>query len=238
MHSLLVLYTLLVYGMQYSFTGIVVIIGILFSYLRFNSVVRLGHIIWAKGIFLFTGKRIKIRGLEQINRKRKHLIIANHTSIYDIPAIMNVVPQISWIGREYLTRIIGFGRLLKMNHYIAIEPGQPKRSRESIEQAIRKAEENMTICIFPEGSRTLNGQLGPFRKGFIRILRAARLDVLPITLNGFYTLKPKNRFVIDPRTHLEIVIHPVLKAEELCQLTDEEILKIAKDAIEKNYRYC
>lgn len=236
-YPILVLYTILVYGLQYTYSGVMVILGICLSYLRADTVLKFGQYLWAKILFLLMGKRVRIIGIENIDRTRNHLLIANHTSIYDIPAIMTIVPDIAWIGRQYLLNIFGFGHLLKMLHYIPIEPKKPEQSQKSINRAIEHAKEGMTVAIFPEGTRTTTGKLNPFKKGFIHILRSADLDLVPITLNGFFSLKPKNRFHIDPRLKLEIVIHPVIKNAEIRDLPKEEILKIAFQAIAENYQY-
>jgi 1-acyl-sn-glycerol-3-phosphate acyltransferase len=231
------LYTLVTYALQYTFTGILVLIGILISYFNWKWLIREGHRFWAWGIFLLLGKRVNISGKENYDPTKSYILVANHTSIYDIPAIMIVVAHLSWIGREYLIRIWGFGRLLRMNNFIPIEPSQPDRSRLAIQQAIEKAKHGITVGIFPEGTRTLTGEMGRFKKGFIHILRAAELDILPITLNGFFSLKPKNRFTIDPRPKLEIVIQPALRCEELLPLTDQEIIDIVKHAVSQPYCY-
>ncbi|MCK4715265.1 MAG: 1-acyl-sn-glycerol-3-phosphate acyltransferase [Candidatus Marinimicrobia bacterium] len=181
-------------------------------------------------------KRIYIEGKDNYDRSKKYILVANHTSIYDIPAIMSVVPGVSWIGREYLIRIPGFGHLLKMNDYIPIEPGKPGRSWQSIKQAITKAKDGITVAIFPEGTRTVNGQLGTFKKGFIHILRATHLNILPVTLNGFYSLKPKTRFTIVPKGKLEVVIHPSIDNKKLLSMADNEILDVVKKTISSSYQ--
>lgn len=236
-HPFLFLYTLLVYGLQYTFTAIIVIIGIGLSYLRLGFIIKFGQYVWAKTMFFLMGKRVRIIGLENIDKKKKHLLIANHTSIYDIPAIMTIIPDIAWIGRQYLADIFGFGHLLKMLHYVPIEPGKPQQARLSISRAIEHAKDGMTVAIFPEGTRTTTGKLSPFKKGFIHISQSADLDIIPITLNGFFSLKPKHRFYIDPRVKLEIVIHPVIRNEDIRELAGEDILKVAYNAIAKNYHY-
>jgi len=232
----IVIYTLCVYALQYTFTAIIVLIGICVSYLKLKSINRFGHLIWAKSMFFFMGKRVHIEGKDNYDRSKKYILVANHASIYDIPAIMSVVPGVSWIGREYLVRILGFGRLLKMNDYIPIEPGQPGRSRQSIKQAIAHAKDGITVAIFPEGTRTLDGQLGTFKKGFIHILRATHLDILPVTLNRFYSLKPKTRFTIVSKGKLEIIIHPPIDNKKLLPMTDNEIIDVVKKTILSSYQ--
>lgn len=177
------------------------------------------------------GKQVHIEGKENYDKLKNYILVVNHASIYDIPAIMSVVPGVSWIGREYLIRIPGFGHLLKMNDYIPIEPGQPGRSWQSIKQAITHAKDGITVAIFPEGTRTEDGQLGTFKKGFIHILRATHLDILPVTLNGFYSLKSKTRFTIAPKGKLEIVIHSPLDNKKLLPMADNEIMDVVKKTI-------
>jgi len=235
-HPIIVIYTLCVYALQYAFTAIIVLIGISVSYLKLKSINRFCNLIWARGLFFLMGKRVHVEGKENYDRSKKYILIANHASIYDIPAIMSVVPGVSWIGREYLVRIPGFGHLLKMNDYIPIEPGQPRRSRQSIKQAIAHAKDGITVAIFPEGTRTLDGQLGTFKKGFIHILRATHLNILPVTLNGFYSLKPKTQFTIAPKGKLEIIIHPPIDNKKLLPMADNEILDVVKKTISSSYQ--
>jgi 1-acyl-sn-glycerol-3-phosphate acyltransferase len=154
-HPIIVIYTLCVYALQYSFTAIIVLIGICVSYLKLKLINRFCNLIWARGLFFLMGKKVHIEGKENHDRIKNYILVANHASIYDIPAIMSIVPGVSWIGREYLIRIPGFGRLLKMNDYIPIEPKKPGRSWQSIKQAIANAKDGITVAIFPEGTRTV-----------------------------------------------------------------------------------
>lgn len=239
-HPIIVIYTLCVYALQCTFTVIVVLIGIGVSYLRVMSINRFCNLIRARGLFFLMGKRVHIEGKENYDRLKNYILVANHASIYDIPAIMSVVPGVSWISREYLIRIPGFGHLLKMNDYIPIEPKKPGRSWQSIKQAIANAKDGITVAIFPEGTRTVNGQLGTFKKGFIHILRATHLNILPVTLNGFYSLKHKTRFTIVPKgkleLELEIVIHPPIDNKKLLPVADKEIIDVVKKTILSSYQ--
>ena len=89
-----------------------------------------------------------------------------------------------------------------------------------------------TVAIFPEGTRTLDGKLNSFYRGFIHLLRATENDILPVTLNGFYKLKPKNRFSIHFGSRLGVIIHPPLEGEKLATLSDREIIDRVTDVIE------
>lgn len=89
-----------------------------------------------------------------------------------------------------------------------------------------------TVAIFPEGTRTLDGKLNSFYRGFIHLLRATGNDILPVTLNGFYKLKPKNRFSIHFGASLNVVIHLPLQGREMSLLTDSAIITRVIEVIE------
>ena len=88
------------------------------------------------------------------------------------------------------------------------------------------------IAIFPEGTRSLDGKINDFYRGFIILLRASDIDVLPVTLNGFFDLKPKNRFWINFGAELEIIIHKPVKRDFLIDRSDAEIEGIIRSTIE------
>ena len=84
-------------------------------------------------------------------------------------------------------------------------------------------------------TRTLDGKINDFYKGFIYLFRTADIEILPVTLNGFYMLKPKTRFYINFNSKLEVVIHKPIKREELLNKTDAEIIETVKTVIESAY---
>jgi 1-acyl-sn-glycerol-3-phosphate acyltransferase len=103
-----------------------------------------------------------------------------------------------------------------------------------IEQLVQNSK-YQTVAIFPEGTRTLNGNINQFYRGFIYLFRTRDIEILPVTLNGFYKLKPKNRFYINFDSKLDVVIHKPIKREELLGKNDCEIIDAVKTVIESAY---
>lgn len=221
---------------QHAFTAVMIIWG-LFT-IAINSPIRLQRAIrfWGKGILRIMGKKLYIRGLEHIEKRKNYILLTNHASIYDIPAILAFYPRVSWLGRSYLLKVPVFGTFLEKTDYIPIDPGNIEETRNVLEQLLQKSE-NLTVAIFPEGTRTLNGNLQRFRKGFLHLLKNGDIDILPVTLNGFFSLKPKNRFHIDLNTKIGAVIHPPVKKTDLAGKSDDEILAEMKKIIESGYYF-
>jgi 1-acyl-sn-glycerol-3-phosphate acyltransferase len=207
----------------YSYTALGVLLILILAYMRFKKgvVVLMGF--WARSIFPLMGKRIHIQGRENIIKGKRYILLANHSSMFDITAIMAVYPNVSWFGHERLLRIPLFKQMLLMTDYIPMRINNIKNTRIMLSNLEEKAK-NRSVAIFPEGTRTLDGKLNSFYRGFIHLLRATENDILPVTLNGFYKLKPKNRFSIHFGSRLEMHIHPSMEGKKLGRLSDREIM--------------
>ena len=220
-----------VFLLLYAYTALGVILILILSFLHFKSGVVILMGFWARSIFPLMGKRVHIQGRENIVKGKHYILLANHASMFDITAIMAVYPHVSWLGHERLLRIPIFKQMLLMTDYIPMRINNIKNTRAMLNSLKEKAK-NRSVAIFPEGTRTLDGKLNSFYRGFIHLLRASENDILPVTLNGFYKLKPKNRFSINFGSRLEMFIHPALDGAKLAQLSDREIMDLVIEIIE------
>jgi 1-acyl-sn-glycerol-3-phosphate acyltransferase len=220
-----------VFLLLYSYTAVGVLLILILAYLRFRRGIIFLMGLWAKSIFPLMGKRVHVRGREHIKKGERYILLANHASMFDIIAIMAVYPGVSWFGHERLLRIPLFKQMLLMTDYIPMRINNIKNTRIMLDSLEEKAKDR-TVAIFPEGTRTLDGKLNSFYRGFIHLLRATENDILPVTLNGFYKLKPKNRFSIHFGSRLGMIIHPPFAGETLAVKTDREIMDCVMEAIE------
>jgi len=180
------------------------------------------------------GKQLSVSGRENIDKSRKYILVANHASLFDIVAITSFYPEVSWFGHERLLKVPVFGRFLRLTDYVPFKEPTVSNTRHMLEQLLERANDQ-SVALFPEGTRTLNGRINPFFRGFIYLFRTREIDILPVTLNGFYELKPKNRFYIDFRSKPGVVIHKPIPREELINKTDSEIIDSVKRVIESAY---
>lgn len=224
------------FGLLYLFTAIMILIGLPFIFLKLKKAVKFLMRFWARTIFRILGKRLHVEGLENICDNLHFMLVANHASLFDIIAIVSVIPDISWFGHERLLRIPVFRRVLILTDYIPMRKSSYRNTKEMVKLLKCQSGKN-NIAIFPEGTRTLSGKVNDFYRGFIILLRASDIDVLPVTLNGFYQFKPKNRSYIDFTAPLEIHIHKPVKRELLINKTDREIADLIKEKIESASTY-
>jgi 1-acyl-sn-glycerol-3-phosphate acyltransferase len=220
---------------HYAFTTMMTLIIWVFAAMKRKRIVQGLIRFWARTLFMIMGKRLRVIGLEHIDRNKKYVLIANHASMFDITAILTFFPGVSWFGREHLLKIPIFGNILKMIDFIPMSPADFSNTKRMLEQLIEKSH-GRSLAMFPEGTRTLDGQINPFRKGFARVIKSTDLDLLPVTLNGFHSLRPKNRFWIDFRSRINVTVHPPIKNELLRNRGDEEIIRATRDIILSTYQ--
>ena len=227
--------SVLLFGVLYCYTAIGVFIVFIFALLKMKRPIHVMFQLWAKSVFIIIGKKFKVHGLENIRKGEKYILVANHASLFDIVAITSFYPEISWFGHERLLKVPLFNMILKMTDYVPFKEPNYRNTRDMIKQLTHKSKQK-TVAIFPEGTRTLNGRINTFYRGFIYLYRTSDLKILPVTLNGFYDLKPKNRMYINFDSKLDIIVHKPIKREELDRRTDREIIDAVKSIIESAYK--
>jgi len=198
-----------------------------------KKLVRTTLFFWANSVFYLMGKKLTIVGFDNISKNGKYILVANHSSLFDIMAIMSFYPDVSWFGHERLLKVPVFKTVLKMINYVPMKAANFSNTKEMIDRLISKSQ-RQTIAIFPEGTRTLDGNVNDFFRGFIKVMRESEINILPVTLNGFFKFKPKNRFHINFNSKLNIIIHPPINKSELLHKSDNEIITIVKTIIESS----
>ncbi len=226
--------SIVVFGILYAYTAIGLPFVILLTWLNAKRPVQLIIMLWAKSVFFFMFKKLRITGRENINRNERYILLANHASLFDILAIVSFYPEVAWFGHERLLRVPVFGRFLRMMDYVPFREPTVTNTRHMLEQLMSRAN-NKSVALFPEGTRTTDGKINPFYRGFIYLFRSRDIDILPVTLKGFYDFKPKTRFYIKFGTKLEVIIHKPIPRTELISLSDNEIASRVKEVIESAY---
>ncbi|MGA2140787.1 MAG: lysophospholipid acyltransferase family protein [Brevinematales bacterium] len=229
--------TLFIYSFDYLLTAFLLLIGLASAVMGLYSVVFRLIFFWTRCIFIMAWPGgLHISGSDNMESGRPYLIVTNHSSLFDIPAIMALQPNIAWLAKNHLFKIPVFGHLIRRLGCVPVERKNLIRTGREISFKAGGRIKNQSIGIFPEGTRTLDGNLLEFRRGFIRMFRNCRIDILPVTLNGFFSLKPKNRFVIHPGKKLEIIVHKPLTYMEFSDDTDENIMNTVRQRILMDYK--
>lgn len=221
------------YVFGYLLTALGVLLACIAALIGWQGFIRVGIKVWVSIIFLLVGRRPRILGRDNMKPGKAYLVLANHSSMYDIPLLMAAVPGVALMGRDYLTRIPALRRFLKIIHYVPINTESPRSARAALERAASEIKAGTSVGIFPEGTRTVTGEVQPLKRGFVTVLRECEGDILPVSIRGTFALKPKGRLTMDPREPICVSIGRPLSFRELAELKDAQIMQKVKSTLEQ-----
>jgi 1-acyl-sn-glycerol-3-phosphate acyltransferase len=161
---------------------------------------------WAWLILATTGVRVKVVGLEHLDRRRSYVVAANHQSIYDIPILFTSLPlQLRIVAKDSLGRIPFLGWHLRRTGHVLVDRRNPGAGILKRMAALVRAARS--VIVFPEGTRSVDGTVGRFKGGIFLLAIDAGLPVVPVTIEGSRFVMKKGRLMVCPG-EVTLTVHP------------------------------
>jgi 1-acyl-sn-glycerol-3-phosphate acyltransferase len=164
-------------------------------------------------IVLFVcGVRVRARGAEAVPRGWQFVVMMNHVNFFDPLVLYSRFPGLArGVEEEGHFRWPVYGWMLRRIGMIPISRKDTAKARESLDKAAALVRERpqYSIGILPEGTRTLDGELGPFKKGGFHLALATGLDILPVVQKGARRINRKGSLLIRPGTVELVYLPPV-----------------------------
>ena len=163
-----------------------------------NWIHRLGRL-WARIIIRTSGVKIEVQGYGHIPGGKPVIFACNHASQLDIPIVHEVLPvQFRFVVKKELFKIPLFGFALHHAGYIPIDRSGGKAALRSVQEAAERLKKGTPIVIFPEGTRSPDGRLMPFKVGGILIAIKAGCPIVPVAISGSHKVLPKGSIRVHP----------------------------------------
>jgi 1-acyl-sn-glycerol-3-phosphate acyltransferase len=175
------------------------------------------------------GARVKLVGLDKIDLSGTYIFMSNHVSNLDPPILCPLIPRrTSILAKKEIWRIPILGKALDLAEIVPVE----RENRDAAIQSIRRAGEVMqhhiNMTLFPEGTRSRDGRLLPFKKGPFHLAAETGFPIVPITILGTYEMMPKGNVIVRPGT-ATLVFHPPVDPKEYS--SREELMQAVHDVI-------
>jgi 1-acyl-sn-glycerol-3-phosphate acyltransferase len=154
---------------------------------------------WARVLLWAAGVSLTVNMEAPLDPGRPYVFAANHLSTVDIFALFVALPvNIRFIAKKQLGQIPLFGWAMAAGRFIFIDRKNPLAARRSIDRAAERIRAGSSVAIFPEGTRSRDGMLGPFKKGGFHLAQQAGVPVVPISITGAGDVMPPGSVLVRP----------------------------------------
>lgn len=192
----------------------------------------------SRAVLFAAGVRIRLEGLERIAPGRPYVVVMNHVNFFDPLVVQAVFPgPIRGAEEESHFRWPVYGAVLRRIGQFPIDRKDPARAVESLKRAAvwLREKPGSSFGILPEGTRTLDGRLGPFKRGAFMLALDAGLDILPVVQKGAFAIARKGSLNIRPG-RLTVTVAPAVPVagytrETVGELVDR-VRRVFLDALE------
>jgi 1-acyl-sn-glycerol-3-phosphate acyltransferase len=162
------------------------------------------------GAFRLAGIRITIENRERLGDGRNVVIVSNHASHLDAPALYLAlrVPFVALAKREVFA-IPFFSSVIRRAGFIPIQRGDRTEAVEAVARMVSALRAGASVLVFPEGTRSRTGELGPFKKGGFLAAVEARSRLVPVAVHGTGSLMPRHGYALRPGHVRVSILDPV-----------------------------
>ena len=166
--------------------------------------------LWGQSILVVSRIKVSVKGLSHIDVKRPYIYMPNHQSNFDIPVLLgHLVVQFRWLAKKELFNIPIFGRAMRKAGYISIDRNDRESAFQSLEIAAQKIKDGVSVLIFPEGTRSRDGKIRPFKKGGFVMAIDSGVPIVPIVISGARGIMTKGKFRVNPGQISMMIQEPI-----------------------------
>jgi len=178
---------------------------------------------------------VKVTGKEYLDKKQTYVFMPNHQGYFDIFLVYAYLGhKFKWMMKDYLRNIpfIGYACYRSGHVYIG---DKISSIAKAVEESRQNLENGMSMCIFPEGTRTPDGQIGELKRGAFMLANQLERPIVPITINGSYEAFNREATTVSHHA-LELIIHKPIPYEEVKGKNTKQVMKEVYDIINKDLK--
>jgi 1-acyl-sn-glycerol-3-phosphate acyltransferase len=181
--------------------------------------------------FRLLGINLDVKGLENIPDGEPVIFVLNHQSFMDIKLSIAAIPRnFSFVSKDIIFKIPVLGRYMKASGHIGIRRSDERNAYGTLNEVIKKLDAGKSIIFFPEGTRSVNGELGRFKRGISMVILRSGRRVIPTAIIGSRGYLPKSSILSNPENRdIEFRFGKPLEFPKV----EKEDRELSKDILEK-----
>jgi len=191
---------------------------------------------WGRSILIVSRIKVSVKWPADIDRSKSYIYMSNHQSNFDIPVLLgHLKVQFRWLAKMELFKIPIFGHAMRKAGYISIDRNKRESAFKSLKNAARKIKSGVSVLIFPEGTRSRDGKIRPFKKGGFIMAIDSGAPIVPIVISGTRSIMTKGSIKINPGK-VSVVVHQPIQTSVYTRETKEALMervrRIIRDGLE------
>jgi 1-acyl-sn-glycerol-3-phosphate acyltransferase len=184
---------------------------------------------WAWLILRTTGVRVHVSGLDALDVRQSYVLASNHQSIYDIPILFASLPlQLRIVAKASLGRVPFLGWHLQRTGHLLVDRRNPGAG--VVAKMRRLVSEAHSLIIFPEGTRSVDGTVGRFKRGTFLVAVDAQLPIVPVSISGSRHVMKKGRLMVCPG-EVQVTVHSPVPTAGLTRGQLNELAGMVREAV-------
>ena len=190
-----------------------------------------------RGLFKVLFCRVEAEGAENVDPEKTYIFMSNHVSIFDIPLLGGFIPGlVRGIESNRQHRWPLYGLVMGRLGNIPIERDNIHRSISSFKSAVSSLHDGVSLIILPEGFRTKDGNLLPFKKLPFHLAKQSEMGIIPIGISGLFHFNPRKSKIIQP-TKLKISFGEEISAKTVEKMQTIELRDLVREKIQNLIEY-
>jgi 1-acyl-sn-glycerol-3-phosphate acyltransferase len=163
---------------------------------------------WSSRLLRLAGIELHVHGLERVPADETFVLMSNHQSHYDVPVLFQAFPRtLRMVAKKELYSIPVFGKALRVGEFVEVDRADHGRAVASMQVAAERIRSGINVWIAPEGTRSTDGALAPFKKGGFVLALDTRTRILPVTVVGTRAVVPAHSLRIRRGQRVDVTFH-------------------------------
>ena len=191
---------------------------------------------WGRSILVVSRIKVTVDGLSRIDPQRPYIYMPNHQSNFDIPVLLgHLTVQFRWLAKMELFKIPIFGHAMRKAGYISIDRNNRESAFKSLELAAERIRNGVSVLIFPEGTRSRDGRIQPFKKGGFVMAIESGVPIVPVIISGARAIMTKGKFRVNPgqiRLSIQKPIDTTIYSRDTKEALMERVRRVICDNFE------
>lgn len=182
-----------------------------FPFDRNGKVLHLFSCFWAQLYFYVNPQwRLRVHGRDRLPWNGPAVIVSNHLSLADVLVLFGLYRPFKWVSKASVFKVPFLGWNMHLNRYVALVRGDAASIRKMMADCERWLDRGVPVLLFPEGTRSPDGQVKNFKDGAFRLAVSKKVPIIPITIAGTEKMLPKHSLVFREMANCEVhVMEPV-----------------------------